>query len=483
MRYLPLIGHKSLRINLCDDFVLLRSLPDSFCSRLWGANHKAARYVMLACDLFILLHQWNVEFCVFCDLDSELRIVEPPIVTFKLNMFRDFVLFFSLEHEVFGLWQHVGFQVCFLHHRSHCSKSFVTNLVQVCWTSSSVGFSCPFTFNWIDLPVLWEHLIHNDPIKLQHKVAQVHPPRPVGLFGFWCIFDIFLHSLVFFPIISLFTERSCPNTFTTPWISQPDQSQIVLGEISHVYDRVVMILQNTLLTLLGWLEGLLGCRRINAGYEKLLGIVAVEEIPHGGMINLGHCHILLYLKFINLTQTSRQIYQTFQNICFDGVFVISVQLNIGFFYQWDPKLLRIVTWAVDAISIVLLFFIRQQGINNDLYPFPVLEKLERDEASVKILFLHDQFLQVGQSRSHDWQCANEPTFGEYSVLDVDIQGFAGLVLLNYHEFGVFDDLLRSFPFQIFKLRCPIGQNGLVFVELSIRTRKIWISPLFIRVVG
>ncbi len=203
------------------------------------------------------------------------------------------------------------FQVCFLYHSSHCSKSFVTNLVQVCWASSSVGFSRPFTFNRIDLPVLWEHLIHNNPIKLQHKVTQVHPPWPVRLFGLWCILDIFLHSLVLFPIIGLFTERSCPNTFTAPWISQPDKSQIVLWEISHVYDRVVMILQNTLLTLLGWLERLLRSGSVDAGNKELLGIIVVEEIPHGGMINLGHCHVFLDLKFIDLAQTSRQIYQTF----------------------------------------------------------------------------------------------------------------------------------------------------------------------------
>ena len=42
---------------------------------------------MLPCDFFILLHQRNIKLGVLIDLDSELRVVEPSVITFELNMF------------------------------------------------------------------------------------------------------------------------------------------------------------------------------------------------------------------------------------------------------------------------------------------------------------------------------------------------------------------------------------------------------------
>ena len=42
---------------------------------------------MLPCDFFILLHQRNIKLGVLIDLDSELGVVEPSVITFELNMF------------------------------------------------------------------------------------------------------------------------------------------------------------------------------------------------------------------------------------------------------------------------------------------------------------------------------------------------------------------------------------------------------------
>jgi hypothetical protein len=42
---------------------------------------------MLTGDFLIFLHERNVKFGVFVDLDSELWIVEPSVVAFELEVF------------------------------------------------------------------------------------------------------------------------------------------------------------------------------------------------------------------------------------------------------------------------------------------------------------------------------------------------------------------------------------------------------------
>ena len=84
---LSLICQEAVCVHLSNDFIFRRSFPNSLSSRFGYANHKTARDIMLPGYFFILLHQRNIKLGVLIDLDSELRVVEPSVVTFELNMF------------------------------------------------------------------------------------------------------------------------------------------------------------------------------------------------------------------------------------------------------------------------------------------------------------------------------------------------------------------------------------------------------------
>ncbi len=74
-----------------------------------------------------------------------------------------------------------------------------------------------------------------------------------------------------------------------------------------------------------------------------------------------------------------------------------MQLDVGFFNQRNPEFLRVVARTVNAVSVVLLLFVRKQSVNDHLNPFSVLEKLERHKPSVKVLFFDDELFEVLQS--------------------------------------------------------------------------------------
>ena len=139
------------------------------------------------------------------------------------------------------------------------SEGFVAELVEVGRASAAVGFAGPLAFDGVDLPVFGEDFVDGNTVELEHKIAETHPPGSIRLLSLGCILNILFHRLILFPIISLFTKRPCPDSFTPPWVSQPDQPQIILGEIPHINNGIVMILQNALLTLLSILKILLAC--------------------------------------------------------------------------------------------------------------------------------------------------------------------------------------------------------------------------------
>lgn len=66
-----------------------------------------------------------------------------------------------------------------------------------------------------------------------------------------------------------------------------------------------------------------------------------------------------------------------------------MQLAVGLLHQLDPELLGIAAGAVEADPVVLLLFVRQQRVDNDLGPLAVLEELEGHKAFVEVLFLDD----------------------------------------------------------------------------------------------
>lgn len=124
------------------------------------------------------------------------------------------------------------FKMCLF---AHCSKSLIFNhLIKICWASPSICTTAPFPFNWVNFPILRENFVYNNFIKLKHKVAQTHPPRAIRFFCFWCILNILFYSFKLLPIVSFFTKRTCPHSFTSPRISKSYQSKIVFRKISHV---------------------------------------------------------------------------------------------------------------------------------------------------------------------------------------------------------------------------------------------------------
>jgi hypothetical protein len=177
-------------------------------------------------------------------------------------------------------------------------KSLVIELVEICGTAAAVGLAEPFAFDGVDFPVFGEDFVNGDSVKLEHEIAETHPPGAIGFFCLGGILDILFDSFVLFPVIGFFAERSGPDAFTSPGISEPDQPQIIFGKISHVNDGVVMIFENALLALFGVLKVLLGRGRVDAGNEELLLVIIVQEVPHVAMVDFGHGHVLFHLKLV-----------------------------------------------------------------------------------------------------------------------------------------------------------------------------------------
>lgn len=216
-----------LRNNIC----LRWSLPEPFSPWLGWRNHESARHIRLSTYLLILQHQTYINLCVFCYLNPELRIVKPSIIALWLSMITD--LLESL--------------LCLV---TCC-------LLETRWALTAIGFSSPLRLDWINLPTLRKHFINNDLFELNHKVSETHPPWTIRFLRFNYILHIFFDCLELLPVISLFTERTSPHSFITPWISNPDEFQVILREISHIHDGVVVVLENTLLALICIFECLL----------------------------------------------------------------------------------------------------------------------------------------------------------------------------------------------------------------------------------
>ena len=220
MSNLPLICNQAMRIDFCNNLILWRSFPYPLSSGFWNANHKTTRDIMLTSYFLILLHQRNVQFCIFIDFYSELWVIKPSVITLKLNVIRQFRLFwFCIKQEVFMLkcMCLMGLKMCFL---SNYSKSFIFNhLIKVCWTSTSVSFTSPFTLNWVNFPILRKNFVYNNLIKLKHKVIKAHPPRAVRFFCFRCVFNILFNSFELLPVIRFLTKWACPYSFASPRIS------------------------------------------------------------------------------------------------------------------------------------------------------------------------------------------------------------------------------------------------------------------------
>ena len=157
---------------------------------------------------------------------------------------------------------------------------FLSNVVMSVgqWTFSTVGLAFPLSFNRVVLPGFRKDPSYKHPVKLHHKISKAHPPRPIRLFSFRYILQLFFHHLVFFPIIGFLAERPRPDTLVPPRVPDSHQLDIVLRKVSHVDDTVVVVLKNTLLTLFRVLYAS-GLAQVHATQKEFLVVEGVQAVP------------------------------------------------------------------------------------------------------------------------------------------------------------------------------------------------------------
>ena len=160
-----------------------------------------------------------------------------------------------------------------------------------------------------------------------------------------------------------------------------------------------------------------------------------------------------------------------------------MKFDIGFLDKLNPKLLKVAARAIDACSIVGFLFVGKQSIDDDLVPFSVFEELERDETTVEVVFFYDQFLEELCFGAHHREGADEPTSAEQTVLGIDFEALSVFVFLADHELGVFDNLLRPFPFQVLEQASPLGQVSGIFIKLGAVHGEVFVDPLLAGVAG
>ena len=177
-------------VDFWDDVCFRRSFPEPFILRSTCCDHKSTWNILLPANVLIFQHQTYVYLSVFMDLDSELRIIKPSVVTF---------------------WLHVLVFKPFL-----CLSSFLLRN----WTFSTVSLWSPLTFYGVDFPVFRKNFVNRNLIELSHKISKRHPPGTIWLFSSRSILHILLDCLVLFPVIGLLTKRTSPYPFVSPRISQ-----------------------------------------------------------------------------------------------------------------------------------------------------------------------------------------------------------------------------------------------------------------------
>ena len=191
--YLSLQWQMTMIVDLSYNIIFCWTLPKSL--RFWFTccQHETTRNIWLTTQTFIFKHQTYINFCIFLYFYSELRIVEPSVITFRLQML--------IFEPFFGL----------------------STFIKRNWTSSSICFGIPLTLYWVNFPVLGKYFVNSNLVELNQEISERHPPRSIWLFSSWSILHILLNCLVFFPIISFLTERTSPNSFISPRISQSNQ--------------------------------------------------------------------------------------------------------------------------------------------------------------------------------------------------------------------------------------------------------------------
>lgn len=72
----------------------------------------------------------------------------------------------------------------------------------------------------------------------------------------------------------------------------------------------------------------------------------------------------------------------------------------------------IVAGAIQTSAVILLFFVGQEGVNDDLDPFSIFEELKRDEPFVEILLFDDKLLNEVRASADNRESRDELAGGK-----------------------------------------------------------------------
>jgi hypothetical protein len=84
-----LVRDCTIIVDLGNDILFCWSFPESFRTRFGGSNHKATADIGMASNFLVFLHEGDIQFGVLDNFESELRVVEPSVIAFQLNMLRN----------------------------------------------------------------------------------------------------------------------------------------------------------------------------------------------------------------------------------------------------------------------------------------------------------------------------------------------------------------------------------------------------------
>lgn len=62
-------------------------------------------------------------------------------------------------------------------------------------------------------------------------------------------------------------------------------------------------------------------------------VVIVEEVPHVGVVDFGHGHVLFDLELVQLAQAAGHVHQGLEDVGSTGVLVVAVEFHVRFLDQ------------------------------------------------------------------------------------------------------------------------------------------------------
>lgn len=183
---LAILLHIFLLRSVTNDIIRIGSFPNTNFLVLLSNDHEIGLYIRHATQFLILLHQIDINLCVFKDFHSELHIIEPAFVTVQLHVFRFRFIFGILRFR-----------------RTHVSGCF----------------ALPLTLNRVLRPVFRENFSHIEAIEVLYPVMEGDPPGTVDFLLFVSSLLQFITNItVLVPFFGIIRERATPAAIRTPGV-------------------------------------------------------------------------------------------------------------------------------------------------------------------------------------------------------------------------------------------------------------------------